>query len=227
MKLLSTHKRKLLAFGACMIPLSGYAADASSDLSYGYVEADYINLDIDTGDEDISRSDLEDGDGFGLSASVPIGERFFIYGDYSDTEADFTFRDNLDVIVPGNTDLQRLNLGLGFRAPLSASTDLVFSGGYTDIDYDHFDLGGSSSSSLDDLDDDGSDGYTADVKLRSQLSQFLEGSLGARYTDIEDADGLSVIGNLMYEFSPNWGLNLSVDAGSDLVTWAAGVRYSF
>lgn len=227
MKLLTTHKHKLLALSVCVIPLTGYAADGSSDLSYGYVEVDYINLDIDTGDEDISRSDFEDGDGYGISVSIPLGSRFFFYGDYSDTEADFSFRNNLGVIVPGGTDLQRLNLGLGWRAPLSNSTDFVLSGGYSDIDYDHFDLGATSSASLDDLNDDPSDGYTVDVKLRSQIARALEGSIGARYTDIGDADGFSFIGNLMYEFSPNWGLNLSVDAGDDLMTWAAGVRFSF
>jgi hypothetical protein len=227
MKLLTMHKHTLLALGVCAIPMGAYAADEASDLSYGYVEADYLNLDIDTGDEDISRSDFEDGDGFGISASLPIGDRFFVYGDYTETEADFTYRDNINVVQPGDTDLKKFNLGLGFRMPLSTSTDVVVSGGYADLDYGNFDLGGSSSNSLDDLDDDPSDGYTADVKLRSQLLPNLEGSVGARYTDIEDADGVSLIGNLMYEFTPNWGLNLSIDAGDDLMTWAAGVRYSF
>jgi hypothetical protein len=116
---------------------------------------------------------------------------------------------------------------VGFHAPLSGATDIVVSGGYADIDYDEFNLGASSSISLDDLDDDPSDGFLADVKLRSQLTPMLEGAIGARYTDIEDADGLSLIGNLMFEINQTWGLNLSVDAGDDLVTWAAGVRASF
>lgn len=228
MKFLPNHKFKLLALGACMIPLAGYAAEPASDLSYGYVEGDYINLDIDTPGEDrFDRSDFEDGDGYGFSASLPIGERFFIFTDYSDTEADFTFRDNTNAIVPGNTDLQRFNLGAGIRMPMSTSTDLVVSGAYSDIDYDHFDFGPTSSVSLSDLDDDPSDGFFADVKLRSQLAPALEGSIGARYTDIEDAEGVSLIGNLMFELTQNWGLNVSVDAGDDLVTWGAGVRYSF
>lgn len=229
MKFMSTRKHALLALGVCAIPLSGYAAEpASGDLSYAYIEGDYINLDIDTGNEDtFSRSDFEDGDGFGLSASFPIGERLFVFGDYSDTEADFTFRDNLNRVVPSNTDIKRLNLGVGFHTPMTSTTDIVVSGAYSDIDYDDFDLGASPSLTLNNLTDDPSDGFFGDVKLRTQLTPALEGSIGARYTDIESADGLSLIGNLMFELNQTWGLNLSIDAGEDLVTWAAGVRASF
>lgn len=229
MKALNHCNRQIMLAGICLLPLTGFAADASDELSYGYVELDYINFDVDQPNEDnIFSGDFDNGGGYGVSLSIPLGEAFFAYADYSDTEADFTFIDNNDVLIPGDTEMKRFNLGLGFIAPMSDRTHLVFSGGYSDIDYGSFSFGASADDdSFDDLNEDPSDGYTVDVKLRSQLSQMIEGSIGARYTDIEDADGLSVIGNLMFEFSPNWGLNLSLDAGDELMTYGAGVRYSF
>ena len=229
MNKLNPHTPKLLALGFFLLPVAGFAADANDDLSYGYVEADYINLDVDQPGEDFNvfKSDFDNGGGYGISASFPITDAFFVFGDYSKTEADFSFTDNANALVPGNTDLKRLNLGAGFVLPMSDSADMVFSGAYSDIDYNNFRFGASSSNSIDDLDDDPSDGYFVDAKFRSQLSTALEGSIGARYTDIESAEGFSVIGNLMYEFAPNWGLNFSLDAGDDLFTWGAGVRFIF
>src|SRR5690606_34829179 len=109
----------------------------------------------------------------------------------------------------------------------SNNTDFVVSGGYMDIDFDRFRFGASGDDSIDDLKEDPSDGYSVDALIRSQLGSKFEGSIGARYIDIEDIDGFSLIANLMYEFTPNWGLNISADAGEDMVTWAAGIRYSF
>lgn len=230
MKLLNSHKHKLLALGVCLVPAVGFAQQGTVDeLSYGYIELDYINLDVDQPGEDGDPfdNDFDNGGGWGISASVPITEAFFLYGDYTETESDFGFRDNLNVFVPGNVDIIKMNLGLGFVMPMSERTDMVFSGGYTDLDYDRFRLGASGDPSTNDLRADSSDGFTIDARLRSQLSTMLEGSIGARYTDIQDIDGLSLISNLMWEFSPNWGLNLSLDAGDDLMTWGMGVRYSY
>lgn len=229
MKVSNSHTPKLLALSLCMLPMAGFAADEPDTLSYGYLEVDYINLDIDQADENLNifKSDFDNGGGYGISLSVPINESFFVFADYSDTESDFTFRDNAGVFYPSNTDIKRFNLGLGFVAPLSEATDMVFSGGYADVDYGRFRLGATGNSSLNDLENDPSDGFMVDAKLRSQLSQTIEGSIGARYTDIEDAEGLSLVGNIMYEFAPNWGVNLSIDAGDDLVTWGAGIRYIF
>lgn len=227
MNILNSHMHKLLALGVCLIPVSAFAQDGG-DLSYTYVELDYINLDVDQpGEDEILRDDFDNGGGYGLSGSFALNENFFIYGDYSETEADFGFVDNSGAVIPGDTDVVVFKLGAGFIMPMNDSTDLVFSGGYSDIDFDSFNLGASGEDDLGDLDDDPSDGYTVDVKLRSQLSQALEGSIGARYTDIESVDGFSVIGNLMYEVSQNWGVNLSLDAGDELMVWGVGARYSF
>lgn len=215
MKHLTLTSLAALAAMSAAVP----AAQAAEGLSYGYVEGDYVNLDVEN---------FDDGDGYKVDFSVPLGERFFLYGNYSETDADFNYSSNLDgVVLPGNTDILKFGIGLGFIMPMSTNTDFVVSGGYADIDFDDFELGSSSSITGHNLRNDPSDGYNVDAYFRSQLSNSVEGSLGARYTDIEGYDGFSLVASVMYELTPNWGINLEADAGSDLTSWSAGVRYSF
>lgn len=221
-------KLGLMIAGASALSATAFAADNTDALSYGYIEGDYINLDIDQpGENNIFDGDFDNGGGFGVSASLPLGESLFVFGDYSNTESDFSFVDNAGLGISGDTELKRLNLGLGFAMPMSDRTDMVLSGAYVDLDYGDFNFGASRSTRLSDLDDDPSDGYMVDARLRSQLTPNMEGSIGARYTDIESADGISIIANVMWELAPNWGLNLMVDAGDELVTYGAGLRFTF
>lgn len=219
-----TSKSILLAAGVLALP---YGAMAAEGLSYGFVEVDYINQDVDQPNEDVFRDDFDNGGGWGVRASLPVAETFFIFGNYMETESDFSFLNNQGVPIPSDTDIDRLDLGVGLILPMSTSSDLLLSGAYTDIDYGRFRLGASGDPDLRDLDDDPSDGYFLDLSWRAQLSDNVEGSVGARYTDIEDLDGMSIVGNVMYEFTPNVGVNLSVDAGDELMTWGLGARYSF
>jgi hypothetical protein len=218
-------KLALALAGAGLVPAAGFAAEG---LSYTYGELDYINLDVDQpGEDTFPREDFDNGGGYKIDLSWALGERFFVYGNYSDTTADFNYRDQNDALLPGDTDIIKAGLGVGAILPMSTNTDVVLSGGYLDVDFDKFRLGATGNSSINDLRDDSSDGFSVDALLRSQLTTKLEGSIGGRYIDVQSIDGFSVIANLMYEFTPNWGLNFSADAGEDLVTWAAGVRYSF
>lgn len=229
MKSFSTNQRKLLAAAICLLPMTGFAADNPNGLSYGYVEVDYLNLDIDQpGEGNVFEGDWDNGDGFGVSASFPLGERFFIFGDYSSTDSDFNFIDNTNRFIPANVDVKRVNLGAGAAFPMSDRSDLVVSGAYSDIDFGSFGFGATpDNNSIDDLNEDPSDGFIADVRIRSQWTQAMEGSIGARYTDLEATDGLSLVGNVLFELSPTWGINLQVDAGDELITYGAGVRMTF
>ena len=64
MKSMNPYQRNLLAAAVCLLPAAGFAADAGDDLSYGYIEADYINLDIDQpGEDDVFDGDFDNGGG--------------------------------------------------------------------------------------------------------------------------------------------------------------------
>lgn len=202
-------------------------AAAQEDLSYSYLEGDYVSLDIDGIDEqgDVI-ADIDDGNGFGVRSSLALGANFFVFADYSETNSDVTFNPGSG-ILPQDTDINRLNAGAGFRMPLMDRTDLVFRGAYTDIDLGDFDLGGSSDPDVEDLNDDSSDGWFADAGLRSQLFQSFEGMAAVRYTDIEETDQFSLVGEGLFELNQNLGLSIGFEAGDELTTYYAGVRLSF
>jgi hypothetical protein len=224
----------LAALAAAMaIPLAlPVTALAAADLSYTYLEIDYINLDIDDfNDNDGLIEDFDDGSGWGVNGSVAFTPMFFAFAAYSETDSDVNFTSDGTTFFSSSQDVARLDVGLGLNKPLDISAlnqpDLVVRAAYVDIDVGNLDLGGSSDPDIDDLNDDGSDGWYSDASLRSQLLPQLEASVGVRYTDIEDASEFSFIGNALFEINPNWGVNLAVDAGDDLRTYALGLRYSF
>lgn len=212
-----------------LTPVAAMAADGSSPLSYSWLELDYVNLDIDgVGGGNNIVDDFDNGGGFGVKGSLALGTNWFIFANYSDTEADVNFINDQKQFVPAETDIKKVDLGFGFHSPLSDMTDLVFSAAYSDVDRDKFSFGASSKDdSLDDLNDDSSDGYFADIAIRSQLTRSIEGSIGARYTDFNKVDGVSIIGNLLFEITPSFGINIGVDAGDELSVWNAGVRFNF
>lgn len=103
-------------------------AAAAQDLSYSYIEVDFIRMDIDGFNEDADLiDDIDDGTGFGVRGSLAVSTHFFVFADYSQTEADFTF-DSGTGIVPQDQDVKRLNAGLGYRLPILSATDIVVRG---------------------------------------------------------------------------------------------------
>jgi len=218
-----------LGFGLASLSMSANAAEpANADLSYTYLELDYINLDIDeVGDSGSVLDDLDNGSGWGADGSIELSPNWFAFGKYSVTKADASFVDDFNQFFRSNTDINRMDVGVGFHTPVNTKTDFVLRGAYTDIDADGFNFGGTGNSSVDDLDEDSSDGYFVDAGVRSQLLDKLEGSVGVRYTDLEQFDNASVIANLMYEFSPVLGLNFGMEAGSDISHYMIGLRFSF
>jgi len=227
MKLPSNKLNFISVLGFGIASLS-FAANAADDLSYTYLELDYINLNIDeVGDSGSVLDDLDNGGGWGVRGSIALAPSWFAFGQYSVTDSDASFFDDLNQYFNSDTDINRLDLGVGYHSPINSKTDLVIRGAYTDIDTDGFNFGGSASNSIEDLGKDSSDGFFLDAGVRSQLMDKVEGSLGVRYTDLQQFDNISVIGNLMYEFSPSMGLNFGMEAGDNISHFLIGLRYSF
>ena len=229
---LTTKKPQLifkLATGLCAFTLLGpVTALAADGLSYSYLQVGYVNLNIDeVGDSGSLLDDIDNGGGWAASGSFAISPNWFAFTQYSVTDSDVSFTDDQSLYFNSNTDINRLDLGFGFHSAMSKTTDLVFRIAYTDVDTDGFNFGGSSDTSLNDLNDDSSDGYFVDAAIRSQFTERMEGSLGLRYTDLEHIDNLSLIANVMHEFTPKVGLNFSLEAGNDISSFLIGLRYSF
>lgn len=222
---------KFLIAGLAFVPLSGFAVE---DLSYTYLEVDYINLDVDEAGDNNSLRDIDDGDGIAFRGSYgfdqsPFGfaDSWFVFANYFESESDVTFRDDLGIVRPAETDVIKVDIGAGVAVPFNDMSQMVFRVAYSDIDLDGFDFGASDTTSISDLSDDTSDGFYIDGAWRGQVTPMMELSGGLRYTDIGETDNLSFIGNALFEVTPNWGVNISADVGDELSVLGVGARYTF
>jgi Ax21 family sulfation-dependent quorum factor len=114
-------KRSLLALA--LVAIAPFAAQADDNLSYTYVEADYLNID-------------GDADGFGLRGSVEFGEsNFYGFGGYSNSDIDNT-----------SIDVDMYDLGIGYAHGVSPNADLIAELAYINADADGFDVDGYRTS---------------------------------------------------------------------------------
>lgn len=209
---------------------------AAGDLSYTYVEADYLNLSIDPFDEEEDvLEDFDDGDGWAIRGSFALTPNIFILGGYSEVDADASFVEEGTPLFTSDRDVETFTIGGGFNIPILEDSayqiDAFARGAYQDVDFGDFDFGSGSEDEdledfLDDLNEDSTDGLFVDAGLRSQVLQWLELSAGARYTDIGGADSVSFVGGALLEISPIFGVNLDVNIGDDISEVMLGLRLS-
>ena len=102
-----------LGIAACAFAFNAAADDG---LSYNYVEASYVDSEID--DLDI------DGDGLALAGSVAIGDTMFLHAGYGTLDFD------------RGIDLDQKTIGLGAHTSISNNVDLIGTIGYVDAELD-------------------------------------------------------------------------------------------
>lgn len=208
-------KRSLLALGLLAALPFAAAAQESSGLNYNYVEGGYVatNLDNDNGDID--------ADGFGGNASVALSDNFHLFGGYATQDTD-TF----DLFEGGqrvNTDIDQWRVGLGYNLPIASSTDLVARAAYEKFEVDDVTVDGQTY----DI-NDGDDGYSAEVGVRTAFTHNFEGHAFAGYEDFGDGadDFYGKVGALV-KFNPNWGVSGDVKFADGDTQWFVGPRYSW
>ncbi len=143
---------------AAAIAAGAVCAPAHADVDFNYLEAGYINTDIETGFGD------EDGDGFALAASFDISDDFFFFGEYSDTDI-------------GPIDFTNLALGVGFHAPLNGPTELVAKGAFARGEADFGPFGDISEN-----------GFLLALGARGEFTPQVEWDLFLRYVDLDESD---------------------------------------
>ena len=107
--------------GGLVLAAAPLAAMAEG-MNYSYVEADYVDIDVDGGPS---------GDGFGLRGSVGFLDNLFAFADYTDSSVDIF-------------DLQTIAVGIGGHYPLGANFDATGRIGYTEADVDVDGFGSAS-----------------------------------------------------------------------------------
>ena len=103
--------RTATLIGGLLLAVAPLAAMADG-MNYSYVEADYVDLDVDNGPS---------GDGFGVRGSVGFANNWFAFADYVDA--------SVDVI-----DIENIAVGLGGHFPINDTLDVVGRVGYTETD---------------------------------------------------------------------------------------------
>lgn len=99
------------AIGGLVLAAAPLAAMADG-MSYSYVEADYVDVDVDDGPS---------GDGFGLRGSVGFLDNLFAFVDYVDASVD-------------DIDIENISVGVGGHYPIASDVDAVGRIGYTETD---------------------------------------------------------------------------------------------
>ncbi|MGH8072454.1 MAG: outer membrane beta-barrel protein [Lysobacter sp.] len=201
---------------AALMAAAPFAAVAGAP-SYNYVEAGYLQTDID---------DLGDGDGVAINGSVALNDMFHLFGGYSAQQGE---DGGVDV------DLDQFRAGVGFRHAISDRADLLVRAAYerqeTEVSVDSTGFRSTAES----------DGFSIETGYRGYLFENLDAWALVGYSKLQNADvnGSSVdtdgsdtdevYGRLgaQLQFNPTWGLVGEGMFSSDVTQVFVGVRASF
>ena len=184
-----------------VVLLFSLAAPALAETpSFNFVQAGYVEVDLDLGD----GFDV-DGDGFGLGGSFEIGDNLFGFASYQDASFDF------------GVDFSTLEVGLGYHTGITDNTSFFFRIGYADAEVSAPGFGSEDES-----------GYAAGIGVRSNVSDLIELALEVAYVDLGDgADDTAVGGGILFNITDNFALGASISAGDDVTSYGAGLRLYF
>ncbi len=182
-----------------LLSLLALASPALADgLNYNYLEAGWVNFDLDDDIVDV------DGDGFGVGGSFEVGESMFVTAGYSTADFDF------------DIDLDQLSFGLGVHTPIGDNVDFVGTVSYVSVEASAFGFS----------EDD--DGFGASVGIRAMVSDAVELAGGINYIDLSDSgDDTSFGGSAWYYFNDQFAVGLQVEFGDDITSYGIGGRLFF
>ncbi|MGK0224026.1 MAG: opacity protein-like surface antigen [Limisphaerales bacterium] len=185
--------------GLVVLPVTASTTALAEDkLSYDYIQATYIDTEID------DRNFNVDGDGLGISGSVSLNDNFFVNAGYASQEFD------------RGVDVDQWSIGLGGHMPLSSSTDLVGTVSYVDSEVD------ARFGSIH------ADGYGLGLGVRSRIVDNIELEAGINYVDLGDGgDDTSVAFGGRYYFTEQFSAGAGVQLADDVTNWNVGIRLDF
>ncbi|MEC9375279.1 MAG: hypothetical protein VYA80_02780 [Pseudomonadota bacterium] len=186
----------LVAFAASSVVLAGGHASASASPNYTYLELGYL--------KGLSIGG-NDGDGFAISGSYAIDDKWHVAYTNEDWDEAIWLLDTSDIDVDTFT--------LGVSPALNASTDLVFEVSYVDGDIDGIDF----------------DGFEVSTGIRSMIASNVElnAAIASSNVDIDGFDIESVALSVGAQYSCDNGINVGVDHDVSNGATNFGLRYNF
>lgn len=221
------------------IPLLLFAAATQAgEISYNYVEADYISADLDfservtdTGVD--ARLSTGDDDGFRIGGAWNIYGNWHVFGDYSNADQDVDASGNVggvDLSASGDFEITRWRAGVGYAWPVNDRWSLYGRVSYDAIEFEDFSFAGADVQ-IDDTDDDG---LGAEAGARWLVADPFELQGWVRYTSVGDVDvdnDDAFDEDLLVGLGARWNINerFGVQAGyetGEIDTWNIGARVS-
>mgnify|MGYP006299283299 CR=1 FL=1 len=200
--------KKLITLSALSLLSVAALAEGKTEtgINYNEVSVGYISQGVD------NDGATDTFTGYGISGSFLISDSVFLTGAYNSTNHTY---DDL-----GKITLSGTKIGLGYRMPLSDTTDLNVLGSYTSYSANTSPAQSQTS-------------YGAYVGVRSvALSPDLETSIFYGYGRKKDWYGVSsnvssYMGGLKYAFMKNVTLNLDFTSQTKFTEYVLGVGYKF
>lgn len=185
-----------LAVALLAMPL---AAQAEDKISYNFVDAAYVVVDIDG----LSK----DADGFALGGSFELTENFFMFASYADLSAK---------VAGFNVDETDYSVGAGYAWSVSDKMDLYGKLAWVRAE------GDALGFSVDE------DGFAVGVGLRAFVLDPLELEGSVTYADLGDfGDSTSVGLAGRWYFTENFAVGAQVGVSDDTTTYGVGVRFQW
>lgn len=183
----------------------GSQAFAEDNFSYSFLEADYVNTNLDSG----GLGGIDDNaTGFGLKGSIAFTDMLHGYVDYSKHDFDFDFGGGLS----GSFNLEIWEVGVGLNHAINPKIDLIGRAGYTKWDADVVD----------------DDGFALQAGVRGRPAPNFEVEGLVHYVDMSDfGNATSGVVNGRYFFMPQFAVGAGVEFSDDATTWNVGFRWNF
>jgi hypothetical protein len=171
-------------------------AAALAEFNYSNVEVRFIDVELD-GPANV------DGDGFAISGSYDMSDRWFLHGEWQDQSFDL------------GIDGQSLEFGAGYKHEINPDLDFVGTLSFLDTEVE---LGNAS------IEDDG---LALGGGIRSRLGESFEIDAMLRYLDLDsDSDtGFSLGGR--YYFTDSLALSFGTEMYDNVDTLRVGFRAEF
>lgn len=149
---------------------------------------------------------LDDGptvDGFGAAASFGVTRHFHVLATVAE-------------VSKSPVTATSGGLAIGWNYPIAKGTDVVARAGW---EYGRAKLSGFGS--------DTDNGWSAELGVRSKLTEQFELAGFAKHVDIFDGDEQVFTVQGTYYVTRNFGLNGALSFSDDATGWQAGLRYAF
>jgi opacity protein-like surface antigen len=190
--------KNLLLTSLLLTTISISSAAMAKAPSWNNIGLGYINVDIDDTDYEPS--------GFVLSGSHLLNDNVYVHASYQSAEDDL-FGDDLEIST--------LNLGLGYRHSLNATTDLFGQVSYLNAEAEY------SGQSEDE------NGYSLAIGVKSMLIDNLEGGISATRVSLDGESETAINVGLSYFINDQFSIGAGYSFADDAKTLAVGVKVHF